>query len=326
MWSLLPSRTDTIAKACSVIGALWIGAHVVKWARFLRTLYHPGANLAKKYMRAGNWAVVTGGSEGIGFAMGMDLAKRGFSVILIALDEPRLLEAAAHIRRVSPNVQAIAIPFNFLTADDAAFDTLFQELDKYPVSILVNNVGGFYNYCKPFSDATIGEDLRLLRLNCEPQIRMTKHLLPRWKELKCGAIVNLSSYSAVVAAPYLTTYAGTKAFNLAFASSLADEVAEYGVDVLAVTPCFVSTRITQGYEQKPMQVGESGTVDPVVMAQHTLRKLGVVAQTCGHNLHDWIAFTHPVWGWIGRGVFLKTVKEKYAQQREMELKATEQRK
>lgn len=315
------STKHALSTMCTAIGALWVGIQGVKLARFLRTLYLPGPNLFKKYSPAGNWAVVTGGSEGIGFSMAIDLAKRGFSIVIIALDEPRLYDAAAHIRRTFQKIDAIALPFNFLTADEEAYANLFQELDKRPVSVLVNNVGGFYSYCKPFDVANLSEDLRLIRLNCEPQVRMTKHFLPRMKELRCGAIVNLASYSALVAAPYLTTYAGTKAFNLAFARSLRGEVEEFGVDVLAVTPCFVSTRITQGYEEKPIPVGENGTVDPRVMAHHTLCKLGVVAQTCGHNLHDWFAFTSVLWGWIGSKVFLRTVKEKYEQQSALERKA-----
>ncbi|CUG88717.1 short chain dehydrogenase, putative [Bodo saltans] len=320
---LIGAATSSITATTffSTIGALWCLGIGIKWARFLGSLYLPGHNLLKRYERAGNWAVITGGSEGIGFSMAIDLAKRGFNVVLIALDEPRLYDAAAHIRRTSPNVQAIAIPFNFLTADDAAYDELFKQLDKNPNGILVNNVGGFYNYCKPVDVAKLSEDLRLLKLNIEPQVRMTKHFLPRFKELRCGGIVNLSSFSAVTPAPYLTTYAGTKAFNLAFGRSLAEEVAEFHIDVLVVTPLFVSTRITQGYEEKPMEVGDSGTVDPRVMARHTLNKLGSVDQTCGHNFHDWIGFSHPLWAWIGRGEFLKTVKQKFVEQNALEKKA-----
>jgi 17beta-estradiol 17-dehydrogenase / very-long-chain 3-oxoacyl-CoA reductase len=307
------------------VGALWCLAHVVKWARFLGSLYLPSHNLLARYRRAGTWAVITGGSEGIGFSMAIDLAKRGFNVAIIALDEPRLFDAAAHIRRTFPSTQVVAIPFNFLTADDAAYDELFKQLDKNPNAILVNNVGGFYNYCKPVDVAKLSEDLRLLKLNIEPQVRMTKHFLPRFKELRCGGIVNLSSFSAVAPAPYLTTYAGTKAFNLAFGRSLAEEVAEFQIDVLVVTPLFVSTRITQGFEEKPMAIGESGTVDPRVMARHTLNKLGRVAQTCGHNFHDWIAFSHPLWAWIAAGEFLKTVKQKFGEQNALE-KAAQQSK
>lgn len=200
-----PTVLPSLTTGAAAIGALWAAVQCAKWAQFLASLYLPSRDLLKRYKGAGNWAVITGGSEGIGFSMAIDLARRGFNVAIIALDEPRLLDAAAYIRRTFPAVQAVALPFNFLTADDAAYNDLFQQLDQRAVGILVNNVGGFYNYCKPVDIAKLAEDLRLLRLNIEPQVRMTKHFLGRFKELRCGGIVNLSSFSAVAPAPYLTT-------------------------------------------------------------------------------------------------------------------------
>lgn len=309
----------TAQKALTAVGGLYVASHVLSLARFFYVNHLCSSSIKKSYAAAGSWAVVTGGSEGIGFSMACELARQGMNVIIIALDEPLLFRAAQMLQTQYPSVQVDAIPFNFLTSSDADFDALFKKLDTREVAVLVNNVGGFYKYPKPLDVASLGEDLRLLKLNCEPQIRMTKHFLPRWKALRCGAIVNLASFSALVPAPYMTTYAGTKAFNLAFSRSLEAEVREFGIDVLAVTPLIVSTRITQFYEDAPMQPGENGAVDARVMARNTLAKLGVVSETCGHRLHDWIGFVYPKVGWMVGGRFLAMVKESFAKSKAMEV-------
>lgn len=300
-------RVAPVERSLAVVGGLCVTNALISALQFLHRNYPllGSTNLRLKYQSAGNWAVITGGSEGIGFAMARELARQGFSVIIIALDEPLLYESAERLRGAFPDIEVDAVPFNFLTTDEGQYAALFAHLDTRDVSVLVNNVGGFYRYPKPLEVASVDEDLRLLKLNMEPQVRLTKHLLPRFKGIGTGAIVNLSSYSALVPTPLMSVYAASKAFNLAFSKSVAAEVAGTNIDVLAVTPLFVSTRITQGLEDKPLPVGEKGTVCPTEMAQHTLQKLGRCSQTCGHRLHEWISALIPSIGRLGQRQFLR---------------------
>ena len=244
-------------------------------------------NIKQRYAKAGSWAVVTGGSEGIGFALANELAARGFNVAVIALDEPRLGEAVAAIA-VAHRVETLAVPFNFWNADETQYAALFAQLEaqvesRGGIAILVNNVGVFYRYAMPFETAALSEDMRLLKLNCIPQITMTKWIVPKLKAKQCGAIVTTSSISAVIPASYLSIYSGTKSFNRSFALSLAGELMGTGIDTLVITPHVVNTRMAWSMPKEKHR--EAFVVDPEPLARDALNKLGVVVETAGHRLH-----------------------------------------
>lgn len=323
--TFLSSRATPIL---SVVGGLFLLHKFVSVSLFAYRTFVAGGSLLSRYGRAGHWAVVTGGSEGIGFAMANELAARGFSVAVIALEEPLLFRAVATLRERYPSCAFEAIPFDFYTATEEDYVNLHRQLDRLPpVSILVNNVGIFYKYPKPLEEATMEEDLRLLRVNIEPQVRMTKYFLPRWRQLRCGGIVNLSSFAAVAPAPLMSVYAGTKGFNYSFAMSLAAELEPDNIDVLIVTPCIVSTRITQFYEERPIPPGQYGAVDANEMARHSLDKLGVSLHTAGHHQHDVAEALYTCVQGLGTKVFRVLVQQKYieASGKEREIKLAQGR-
>ncbi|EPY32682.1 beta-keto reductase [Strigomonas culicis] len=238
--------------------------------------------MKKRYGKAGNWAVVTGASEGIGLAMTMDLARRGFNVCVIARTASKLDAVVEDVKKAG--VEGLAIPFDFSTATSADYDKLFKELDKIDVAVLVNNVGVNYDYTNYFDEVDISMDLFLLKVNTEAMVRMTKYVVPKMKAKRAGAIVVLSSVSAVTPTPMLATYAGTKAFNLSFGAGLHYELKEFGIDVLNVTPNLVVSKMTQGKSSRAPK--ESFLmVNADRMAHQTLDKLGAVTQTSGHSNH-----------------------------------------
>lgn len=254
-------------------------------ARFL--LPRPRAfSLKAKYAAAGDWAVVTGASDGIGRALALELARCGFNVCVIARSQSKLDEVVQEITSENPVSRAISIVFDFSTDSDDAYDALFRKLDALDIAVLVNNVGISHQNAELFEEPDVRDDLRILAVNCAPMIRLCKYVLPTMKHAGSGGIVNISSLSAVATAvPYLATYAGTKAFNHSFSTSLAYELQPYGVDVLTVTPGMVSTSMTQGSAARKPRVSFS-MVDAHDMARDTLNRLGKVLNTAGHRNHD----------------------------------------
>lgn len=266
----------------SIVGAVALGVLLFKVLSFVKINYMTSLNMKKRYGKAGEWAVVTGASEGIGQAMAIDLGRRGFNVCVIARTQSKLDSVVEELKQIG--VEGKSISFDFASATAQSYDELFAELDKIQIAVLVNNVGVNYSYTNYFDEVDLETDLRLLKVNCEASVRMTKYIVPKMKSKHCGAIVMLGSVSAVTPAPMLCTYAGTKAFNLSFGSGLYYELKEFGIDVLAVSPNMVVSRMTQGVSsRKPRE--SFLMVNAANMAHQTLNKLGSAPQTPGHSNH-----------------------------------------
>ncbi|CCW65056.1 unnamed protein product [Phytomonas sp. EM1] len=266
----------------SAVGAATLGVICVKVLLFVRLNFLTTCDMKRKYGKAGGWAVVTGASEGIGHAMALDLGRRGFNVCVIARTKSKLDAVVEELRALG--VEGCAISFDFAEATPSNWTDLFARLDSLEISVLVNNVGVNYDYANYFDEVTLETDLRLLKVNCESTLRMSKYVVPKMKAKRSGAIVCLSSFSATTPTPLLATYAGTKSFNGSFGSALLYELKQYGIDVLTVTPNLVVSRMTQGVStRKPRESFLMVNADQ--MAHQTLDKLGSVHQTAGHRNH-----------------------------------------
>jgi 17beta-estradiol 17-dehydrogenase / very-long-chain 3-oxoacyl-CoA reductase len=266
----------------STVGLVFLVLIAVRVAKLVYETYGAKANF-KKYLKTGSWAIVTGASEGIGRSMAVELAKQGLNVCVIARTKSKLAEVVAEVQQLK--VKGTAVEFDFGAATGASYKQLFAELDKLDVAILVNNVGINYEYANYFAEVDVETDLRLLKVNCESQIQMTKYFLRRLQDKKGGAIVNLSSFTATGAPmPMLATYAATKSFNRGFSNALSFEVASRGIDVLTVMPNLVISKMTQGASTrapKPSFLKVSSSS----MARQTLQKLGSTMETAGHVNH-----------------------------------------
>lgn len=265
---------ETLLTYLGTAVAAW---YALKFLSFVYQYYIMNNNLSK-YRKHGGWAVITGASDGIGKAMSVELSKRGFNVCLISRTKSKLDEVATAITEKS-KVQTKTIAFDFSNATDADYARLFKELDQIPIGVLVNNVGINYDFPQDIDEADVSLDVSLVKVNIESQIRMTKYVVPRMKEKRIGAILNLSSLSCTIATPMLATYAGTKSFNLAFSESLSVELKPFGIDVTAVTPGFVCSNMT-GRKRASFDCPAAAA-----MARQTLAQLGGTTVTWGHRHH-----------------------------------------
>ena len=268
----------------SIIGAITVAVIAVKILLFVKTNYlGGGVNIKKKYgTKGGSWAVVTGASDGIGRAMAIDLARRGMNVCVIARTKSKLEEVAEEIKELK--AEAKIITFDFSDTTPHAWKKLFHELDALEIGVLVNNVGINYEFPQDYDSVSIDDDLRILRVNCESQLQMTKYVVPRMKAKRCGAILNMGSFSGVTPTAMLATYAATKSFSAHFSNCMAVELKPHGIDVLTVRPNLVITPMTIGGGNKtPKASFMRVAVKPFV--RQTLDKLGSVMMNAGHSNH-----------------------------------------
>jgi uncharacterized protein len=182
-------------------------------------------------------ALVTGASGGIGGVYADRLAKCGYDLILVALNQNRLAALAQRLENeAGRSVETIAADLTD-KADLARIETTLRTNAR--ITLLVNNAG--VGATAPLLDSDIEKMDEMIRLNVGALTRLTYAAAPGFVARGGGTIVNLASSVAISPETLNGVYGGTKAFVLAFSQSLNHELAQKGVRVQAVLPGATAT-------------------------------------------------------------------------------------
>ncbi len=180
----------------------------------------------------GKWALVTGASAGIGVALARELARRGAKLILTARRKDRLESLAAEFAGQGIEARIVVADLNDPAAPQQIYDA--TEGAGLTVDILINNAGlGQYG---AFHSSLPEQEFSMVRVNCEAVVRLSRLFVPRMVERRRGWVLVVASTASFQPLPYLATYAATKVFDRFFALGLAEEVAQYGINVTALCP------------------------------------------------------------------------------------------
>jgi short-subunit dehydrogenase len=183
-----------------------------------------------------NRAVVTGASSGIGEALAVELAKRGYSLILVARRGGVMAALAATLTdRYGVTVEVREVDL----ADPERRDTLCAELEKRDIAILCNNAG--IATFGAVADLDSGYERAQVQLNAVAVHDLTLAVLPGMLARGAGGILISGSAAGNMPIPHNATYAATKAFVNTFSESLRGEVAGAGVHVTLLAPGPVRT-------------------------------------------------------------------------------------
>jgi short-subunit dehydrogenase len=179
--------------------------------------------------RFGPWAVVAGGSDGIGAAYARELARRGLNLALVARREETLAKTADAVVREGAQVETISAD---LTTPDVVA-TIRSATDALDVGFFVYNAGSNRAPGK-FLDQTPDDALYLVNLSCRGPALLAHHFGSRLRERGRGGLLLMSSMASLAGSSYQAVYAATKAFDAILAEGLWHELAPEGVDVLGV--------------------------------------------------------------------------------------------
>ena len=206
----------------------------------------------------GKTAIITGANQGLGREIARVFAQAGASLLLCARD-PELLRAVERELSLSslPGQIIEAVPADVSDAETVSelVESAVQRFGR--IDILVNNAG-IYGPMGAIEDVDWQSWLKTIEINLFGSIHMCKAVLPHMKRQRAGKIVQLSGGGATKPMPMVSAYAVSKAAVVRFIDTLAEEVREFNIDVNAVAPGALNTRmLDEVLAAGPEKVGKS---------------------------------------------------------------------
>ena len=196
-------------------------------------------------MEKKKYALVTGGSRGIGRAVCQRLAQEGFFLLINYASN----ESAARETLNLIGGQGELLPFNVADAE-AARQALTDWQTSHPgeyISVVVNNAGIRQDNMMALMNRSDWQ--RVLDTSLSGFFNVTQPLLPAMQLRKWGRIINMASVSGLKGLPGQANYSAAKGGLIAATKALAQEVARRGVTVNAVAPGFIKTDMTEGLDE-----------------------------------------------------------------------------
>ncbi len=202
---------------------------------------------AKDYNRV---MVITGAASGLGKALALAAAKKGYSIAVADVQEQAGLNTVNEIKTHHVDAQ-------YYHCDVGQTDSLLTLKDQVishfgHVDVLVNNagVGSQGTVC----DSTEEEWARQWQINLMGVVRGCQAFIPQLKKSPEAAIVNVASFAAVALAPGVASYNVVKAGVLALSETLRCELAEDGIHVSVICPAFFKTNLVDSMQDTDEKV------------------------------------------------------------------------
>lgn len=190
--------------------------------------------------------LITGGSSGIGKAIGMYLHEKGYVVYGTSRN---------------PDRYAHAVPFKLIALDVLDEKTITPALKQIvdtegKLDVLINNAG--IGMLGSIEDSTAEEAKEIFETNVYGILRTCQAALPHMRERKAGLIINISSIAGYMGLPYRGIYSATKASVHMITEAMRMELKPYGVKACVVDPGDFATNISDN--RRVAHAGRSGSI------------------------------------------------------------------
>ena len=219
----------------------------------------------------GRRCLVTGGGRGIGRAIALALAREGAHVAVLARTGSELDETAALLADQGRPALKLRADVGRCAEVDAALEKALATWGG--VDVLVNNAG-IQGPIGRVEDVDPDDWMQVVQVNLGGCFYCTRKVLPAMIAQRYGKIINLSGGGAVGPRPFFSAYSASKAGVVRFSENLAGEVAEYGIDVNAIAPGAVNTRMLD----QRLAAGAAMSAEERERDQHLLREGDVTGE------------------------------------------------
>ena len=195
----------------------------------------------------GKRALITGSSQGIGFAIAEGLGGAGAAVILNGRDKTKLETAHKELAAKGVDVESVA----FDVTDEAAVDEAIAKIESENgvIDILVNNAG--MQFRTPLEDFPAEKFRELLRVNIESAFLVGKVVAKGMIKRQAGKIINICSVQSELGRPSIAPYTATKGAIKMLTKGMCADWAKHGIQVNAIGPGYFKTPLNQALVDNP---------------------------------------------------------------------------
>jgi len=212
---------------------------------------------------AGQWALVTGASAGIGWALAEELASGGAHLVLTARRTDRLQKLAGELAS-KHGVQCEVFTADLTRPEAPAEIHALTTRKSIEVELLVNNAGfGAFGFIHEIPAERL---LEMVQVNCSAVVNLTRLYVPEMVSRRHGDVLIVASTAAYQPVPFNSVYAATKAFDLLFAEGIAEELRLLGVRVCALCPGPTTTEFQEVAQQPNRAFKVAETAEKVARA------------------------------------------------------------
>jgi 3-oxoacyl-[acyl-carrier protein] reductase len=206
----------------------------------------------------GRSAIITGANQGLGLAIARRFVESGANVLLAARGADRLRQAERALKKHTHPGQIVIGQTADVSRQKDCQAIVSRAVATLPnLMILVNNAG-IYGPIGRIEENDWDEWVQAIRINLFGTVLMCRAILPHLREQSYGKIINLSGGGATSPLPRFSSYAASKAAVVRFTETLAEEVREKHIDVNAIAPGPLNTRLLdQVLEAGPERAGQA---------------------------------------------------------------------
>ena len=183
--------------------------------------------------------LITGATDGLGRALALLLAERGYRVFAAGRSPEKLAQLDALAREKSLPLESIALDVCSDDSVELAVSHVFGKVGA--LDVLVNNAG--VNYTAAVEDLSMQDWRAQFETNFFGVLRVTRAVLPHMRERRSGRILMMSSLSGLVTPPTQGAYSSSKHALEGLSNALRMELYSFGIDVVLIEPGYIITGI-----------------------------------------------------------------------------------
>jgi len=183
--------------------------------------------------------LITGATDGLGKALALLLAERGYRVFAAGRSAEKLAHLDAIAREKNLAMESISLDVCSDASVQSAVQTVLAKAAS--IDVLVNNAG--VNYTAAVEDLSMEDWRAQFETNVFGVLRVTRAVLPRMRERRSGRILMMSSLSGLVTPPTQGAYSSSKHALEGLSNALRMELYPFGIDVVLIEPGYIITGI-----------------------------------------------------------------------------------